>query len=174
MLHHYYLLPTPRVDRYRGRSPVRMRPDDSFTWSAKALRRAWLDSDGSGRAGPPCRFRSSPGPRYCPRGPSKDSAEPGTRRRHGLLPPTALPCARPRVPGVSARFKMRARAPNWRATADGDQGQPGADSSKPALFRAEVPWLPLLPVSAPFRPEDRSTPKAPSVLQHKLSVPKAR
>ncbi len=49
------------------------------------------------------------------RSPSEDWAGPaptGAARRHGLLPPTALPCACPSVPGVSARFEMRARATN--------------------------------------------------------------
>jgi hypothetical protein len=47
------------------------------------------------------------------RSPSEDWAGPaptGAARRHGLLPPTALPCACPSVPGVSPRFEMRARA----------------------------------------------------------------
>jgi hypothetical protein len=45
-------------------------------------------------------------------GPNRAAAPTGAARRHGLLPPTALPCACPSVPGVSARFEVQARATN--------------------------------------------------------------
>jgi hypothetical protein len=109
-----YLLPTPRVDRNRGRSPARMRPSDSpgprlpfvgSGWTRMNLLE-WVLLAGSARARPGDIARAAPqktGPNRAPT---------GAARRHGLLPPTALPCACPSVPGVSARFEMRAQATN--------------------------------------------------------------
>ncbi len=124
------------------------------------------------------------------RSPSEDWAGPaptGAARIHGLLPPTALSCACPSVPGVSPRFEMRARATDQRATAGGNplaasgrfqrahpvtvacRGVPAAAGPLPPV---------LIPAPTRSRPEDCqsgvSTPKAPSVPQHTLSVPQMR
>ncbi len=181
----FYLLPTPRVDPYQGtsESPARMRPGDSpgprrlFVGSGwtRTDRVEWVLLAGSARA------RARDIARAAPQTTGPNRAPTGAARRHGLLPPTALPCACPSVPGVSARFEMRARATNWRATAGGNplaasgrfqRARPDACRGAPGGPAAAGP---LPPVPAPVRPGDGqsgvSTPKAPSVPQNTLSVP---
>jgi hypothetical protein len=97
-----YLLPTPRVDRYQGRSPARMRPGDSpgprwpFVGSGwtRTDRVEWVLLAGSDRARARDIARAAPqktGPNWAPT---------GAARLLGLLPPTALLCACPSVSGV--------------------------------------------------------------------------
>ncbi len=136
-----YLLPTTRVDRYLVRSAA---------WSAVALRWVWLTRTdrvervilaGSARA-------RAAGPAILPARPLErlgqtgyPLAVTGAARRHGLLPLTALPCACPSLPGVSARFQIRARATNKRETAGGNSLAARGRFQR-ARLRAEVPRLP--------------------------------
>jgi hypothetical protein len=120
--HSACLLPTPRVDPYRGRSPARMRPSDSpgprrsrspaghglqvaLSRTPDRVERVRVPLAGSARAREP---------RYCtlaaPRMTGPNRAPTGTaRRRHGLpVPPTA------RRPASVSRALQVARAPGQR------------------------------------------------------------
>jgi hypothetical protein len=166
-----YLLPTPHVDRYLGRSPARMRPGDSPGPRRPFVGSGWTRTDRVERVLFACSARALAHniARTAPRMTGPHRAPTGAARRHGLLPPTALPCAWPSVPGVSARFEMLQAATPW---------QPAADSSEPVLMRAEVPragcrrprclrvpYLPRLGLGIVSRA---------SVPQHTLSVPQTR
>jgi hypothetical protein len=88
--------PTPLVDRYRGGSPARMRPGGSpgprrpFVGSG-----GWTRTDRVERVLLACsaRARARDIARTAPRKTGPNRAPAGAARRHGLLPPTALPCA---------------------------------------------------------------------------------
>ena len=140
-----YLLPTPRVDRYRGRSPARMRPGDSPGPRRPFVGSGWTRTDrvervllaGSARARARDLARSQP---------------------LGRLGRTGHPLARPAAMGSCRRRLSRALAPAYpeslfasrcereRQTSERLQAatpwQPGADSSEPAPLRAEVSRLP--------------------------------
>jgi hypothetical protein len=86
-----YLLPTPRVDRYRGRSPAWMRPDEAMTH----LVRGGLSSGlaGLGRTGLNCNLSGSflpvphgPGPAIFPARPLERLGRAG----HPLARPAAM------------------------------------------------------------------------------------
>jgi hypothetical protein len=140
------LLPTPRVDRYRGRSLARMRPGDSPGPRRPFVGSGWTQTDrvervllaGSARA----RFR--------------DIARSQPLRRLGR---TGHPLARPAAMGSSCHRRLsRAHSPAYiesllasrcereQPTSERLQAatpkQPAADSSEPVLLLAEVPRLP--------------------------------
>jgi hypothetical protein len=146
-----YLLPTPRVDRYWGRSPVLMRPGGSPGPRSPFVGSGWTRTDqvervfvaGSARA------RAHDIARTAPRTTWPNRAPTGAVSSLGLLPPTAHPCACPSVPGVSARFEMRARTTNWRANTSGSplaaSGRFRVQLARPVACRGAPAAAGLLP-----------------------------
>ena len=140
-----YLLSTPRVDRYRGRSPARMRPGDSPGPRRPFVGSGWTRTDrvkrvllaGSARA------RARDIARAAPRKTGPNRAPTGAARRHGPRPAAdGSPVRLPHWPAYQESL-LASRCERERQTSERLQAatpwQPAADSSEPVLLRAEVP-----------------------------------